>query len=113
MADPTILAKQHYFIPIRDRDFDGPLFSKSEALAHVDLRLLVEGVHVDDVQAVIVDTCRNYGQTVLPSRTGGVVTGRLIQLWDILYWAIEHGYLDDPERYRYEDFPQELLPDEN
>jgi hypothetical protein len=38
------------------------------------------------------------GIVLVQNQAGGILTGREIQLDDIIGWAIEHGYLEDLAR---------------
>jgi hypothetical protein len=98
------MAEQRYFIPISRRQLELSLMLKPDNLGDIYLHLLVEGVHIDDLKAVYENATANGAQIAVESRAHTLLTGRLINLEDILCWAIKHGYLDDPERFKYEDY---------
>jgi hypothetical protein len=98
-------AERHYFVLVNRHQFDTGRVLAPQDLGGVALHLLVEGEHVGDLTAVRQDAAMNYGQIAVENLAGGILTGRLIDLGDILGWAIERGYLEDPDRFKYEDCP--------
>jgi hypothetical protein len=57
-------------------------------------------VHVDDLGTVYENAAANGSQIAVASRAHTLLTGRLINLEDILCWAIKHGYLDASDRFK-------------
>jgi len=69
----------------------------------IHIHFLKEGEGVGfhgDFDGLMDTTDHETGTVVVQNMAGGIITGREIQLDDIVGWAIQHGFLEDLDRER-------------
>jgi hypothetical protein len=84
--------QQQYFIPVL-YCAAGVYASRPDG-EKVHVHLLIQGPYDDDGEKVIETAFGNDGRVVVQSKAGAVIAGRVIDLPDIIGWAIQSGYLE-------------------
>ena len=85
------MKERNYFLLIHAHELVGRV-DVSEPNGDIGkVGVLVEGVHDIDFEEVL----RGEGRVVVESQAHTIITGRALDLADLLAWAIERGYLEE------------------